>query len=522
MKFPPSTLVLLLWVLNVQAIRNSNRPRKENRALQAPEAKKSKANDVLLDCGYMRDGKGKRKGEHAGCEPMPSTVPMPSAAVAMPWTTAAPFPSPLDTVPNPPDLSFTPPSPRPSSQPQEPTASQPAEDETGETLVSIGPSSAAPMPWTLDTVPSPSDSPFTPPTPRPSSPSQEPTGSQPADDESAETQGSVGQEGGLVSSCKEEPPATTDRVTTTVKYEYVAFVTKGANIQDILAAVEKGTHIVYTSELLVCNFTRRMLKENYGYTTVYSAPLDEANPNKVCVNPPDTMTQDCYIVNGAATFEHLPGNPDSALVDNQVDAILTDSYDGGSLLYVHEDLVQLNFVSIVEVTTTGTDTTGGDDPAGSNNGGDDTSDGADRSVSHSAIGVSVAVAIAAAGLVLVGFLIFHRRRSRVVHNETLDDKGTLAEDGELSTDSLSYESPNAPVLNDELDDDASYIHLERKSHLSQYDLSMTHDSEWCLTLPAVFVETDVDLTRSYSEVGLERYTPVSLQRSYVVPNTVDL
>jgi hypothetical protein len=295
-----------------------------------------------------------------------------------------------------------------------------------------------------------------------------------------------------------------------VKYEYVVLVKKGANIQDILSAVEKGTHMAFTSELLVCDFTRRMLKENYGYTTAYSAPLDKANPNKACVNPPDPTIQDCCIVNGAATFEHLPGSPDSALLENQVGAILIDSYHGGGLDNVHDDLVRLNFVSFIEETTTGTDTTGENDPAGGDPVGVVVGTGADRSASPGTIGGSVAIAIAAVGLVLIGLLIFRRRGSQFMHMETLDDKDTLVEDGDFSTGS---------------DDETSYMHLERQFDLAQFEPNMTHDPKTCdsvergMTLQPVLVDTNLDMTVSYRP---ERLSHTTFQRYNNVPNTVEL
>jgi hypothetical protein len=305
-----------------------------------------------------------------------------------------------------------------------------------------------------------------------------------------------------------------------VKYEYVVFVKKDTNIQDILAAVEKGTHMAYTSELLVCNFTRRKLKQNYGYTTAYSAPLDEANPNKACVNPPDPMTQDCYMVNGAATFEYLLGNPDSTLLETQVGAILTDTYDAGALDYVHEDLVRLKFVSFIEETTTETDTTGDNGPAGGDPVGVGVGDGADRSASPSTIGSSVAIAIAAAGLVLVGFFVFRRRGLQIMHTETLDDKDTHFEDGELSTDSLSYESPKATTLNDELEHETSYMQLKLPFDLAKFDLKMTHNPQW--GVQPVFVDANLDLTRSHRGQGHARFSHTISQRAYMVPNTVEL
>jgi hypothetical protein len=237
------------------------------------------------------------------------------------------------------------------------------------------------------------------------------------------------------------------------------------------------------------------------------------------VNSQDPTTQDCHIVNGGATFEHLSGNPDSALVESQVGAILTDTYDGGGLAGVHEDLVRLNFVSIIEETTDATDTTGDNDPSGGETMGAVPGDGAGRSASASTIGGSVAVAIAAVGLLLVGFVLVRRRGSRGMHTEMLDDKDTLAEDGELSTCSLSYESPKALALNDELDDDEdSYTHLERS--IAYFDQDMTLDHEWNMTLPPVFVATNFDLTRSYKELGHKTFS--HSQRAYVIPDTVEL
>lgn len=358
-------------------------------------------------------------------------------------------------------------------------------------------------------------------TPTPSPPT-------PPGDTTLETQGSVEEDTGLVTSCKKVPSSDGPfPVTTTAKYEYVTMVTKGASIEDILVAVEEGTHKAFSSELLVCDFTRRRLQD-YGYTTVYSIPLDEVNPNKACENAPEN--QDCYIVNGGATFEHLSGTPESALVD-QVGAILADKYDGGVLNAVHPDLLGLDFVSITEETTTGTDTSGDNHPDGGDPAAVEVGDGAETSASPGTIGGAISITIAAIGLVVVGLLIFRRRQSnpRSIYMEDLDDKDdkdTLLDDGELSTGSSSYSAPKTTVLNDELDDETSYMHLERSYDLAQFDRNMTHDPESIdrgMELQPVFVDTDRDLTVSYRDaLGPELLSHTFSERAYAVPNTVEL
>lgn len=143
-------------------------------------------------------------------------------------------------------------------------------------------------------------------------------------------------------------------------------MTKDANITQVLAAVEEGTHQALTSELLVCRyFPRRRLQANYYYgcTQVSSIPLDETDPNKACVDVvPEN--QDCYIIHGGTTFvDHLRGTPDSARLLDQVRRIFFDNCNGGLLDDVHKDLLGLNFLSFVEEITSGTDTTGDNDPA---------------------------------------------------------------------------------------------------------------------------------------------------------------
>jgi hypothetical protein len=361
----------------------------------------------------------------------------------------------------------------------------------------------------------PSPTPQVIPTPSPQTKTQDPTNPQPVD-ANVETQGSVEEESGLVSRCKEGPPSDGPSiVTTTVKYDYVALTTKGAKVTQVLAAVEEGTHIAFSSELLVCDFTRRLLQENFRYTAVYSIPLDEWNPNKACVGAPEN--QDCYIVNGGATFEHLPGTPESALLD-QVGGILVDNYDGGRLDGVHEDLLGLDFVSFVEETTSGTG----------------------KSASSVSIGATVAITIAAVGVVIVGLLIVRQRRSspQSMYIEELGDKGvndTLLDGGNLSADSSSHGAPMAIILNDELDDESSYLHLERSYDLAKFDQSMAHDRETCdsvtcticreldIALQPVFVDTGVDLTVSDTgELRPEMLSHASSERTYTVPNTVEL
>jgi hypothetical protein len=368
--------------------------------------------------------------------------------------------------------------------------------------------------------------------PSPSSKTQDPVSPQPVDS-NVETQGSIEVESGLVSSCKEGPPRDAPSiVTTTVKYEYVALITKGAEVIQVLASVEEGTHNIFTNELLICDFGRRLLQENLRYTAVYSIPLDQRKPDKACVDAPEN--QDCYIVNGGATFEHLPGTSESALVD-QLGGILAENYDGGLLNDVHEDLLGLDFVSFVEETTSGNDTSGDDDPAG---GGVD--DGVKKSASSVSVGGTVAITIAAIGSVVVGLLMVRRRRSgsKSVYVEDVGDKGfndAVLDDANLLEDFSSHEAPMANILNDELDDESSYLHIERSHDLAQFEQNIAHDPDTCnsltcpicreldIALQPVFVDTGVDLTISYTEeLRPELLSHSSSERIYSVPNTVIL
>jgi hypothetical protein len=350
----------------------------------------------------------------------------------------------------------------------------------------------------------------------------------PQGDTNLETQGSVEEATGLVTSCKEVPSnGEPSADITTVKYEYVTIVTKGSNIGNILASVEEETHKAFTSELLVCDATRRRL-QNYGYTTVYSIPLDEVNTDKACENTPEN--QDCYIINGGAKFEHLPGVPDNAL-SYQIGGILADSYDGGALNAVNPNLLGLHFVSITEEITAGVDTLGDNNPAGDDPAAAEVGDGAETSASQGKIGGAVAITIAAVGLVVVGLLVFRRRQSnhRSINMDYLDDKDdkdTLLDDGELSTGSSSSAALKTTVLDDELDDETSYMHLERSYDLAQFDQNMTHvpkSSNRSMELQPVFVDTDRDLTVSNrEELGPELLSNTSSERAYFVPDTVEL
>jgi MYXO-CTERM domain-containing protein len=307
-------------------------------------------------------------------------------------------------------------------------------------------------------------------------------------------------------------------------------MTKGAKVIQVLASVEEGTHKTFTSELLICDFTRRSLEGNYSYTAVYSIPLDEWNPDKACVDAPEN--QDCYIVNGGATFKHLSGTSESALLD-QVGGILTDNYDGGLLDDVHEDLLGLDFVSFVEETISGNDTSGNDDPAGGDGG-----DGANKSASSVSIGGTAAITIAAIGLVVVGLLFFRRRRTQSMYVEEFGDKGlndTMLDDAYLPEDSSTHRAPMVTILNDELDGESTYLHLERSYDLAQFDQKMAHDPVTCnsvtcaicrkpdIALQPIFVDTGVDLALSDTgELRPEMLSLGSSERIYTVPDTVEL
>jgi type VI secretion system secreted protein VgrG len=157
---------------------------------------------------------------------------------------------------------------------------------------------------------------------------------------------------GFVSSCEEDPPKNRPAPKVlTANYTYVAVVTKGANITQVLRDVESETHEALASDLLNCMFTSddKMVPNDVEYTSISSLPEDSPN-NEVCKNV--KANQDCYVIAGGITVGYLPPEEESTILED-VGAVLEENYDGGTIADGNEDVISLDFLGFTDGSSGG-------------------------------------------------------------------------------------------------------------------------------------------------------------------------
>jgi type VI secretion system secreted protein VgrG len=152
---------------------------------------------------------------------------------------------------------------------------------------------------------------------------------------------------GFVSSCKEDLPKNKPvPKELTANFTYVAIVTKGANITEVIRDVESETHDALASDLLNCMFSsaNTMVPDEVEYTFISSLPEDAPN-NEACKNV--TANQDCYVIVGGITVGYLPPQDESAILED-VGAVLEENYDGGTIADGNDDVVELDFIGFTD------------------------------------------------------------------------------------------------------------------------------------------------------------------------------
>ena len=211
---------------------------------------------------------------------------------------------------------------------------------------------------------------------------------------------------GLVSSCRNSPPV--DRpapIVLIASYTYIVLVQAGASITDVLGDVEEATQYALADTLLRCTFSsrRKLQQSDIEYTFVSSLPQDEPSGD-ACDNVP--AGQDCYVIDGGITLGYLPPQEESAVLDD-IEAVLVENYDGGTIANEYPDIVALDFIGFNDGDTNGII------------GGDTTTD--NRS-NRTITGVAVVVSTAVVAIAVLALHLFRRRHQNMTdESHSIDD-----------------------------------------------------------------------------------------------------
>lgn len=351
------------------------------------------------------------------------------------------------------------------------------------------------------------------------------------------TEGSVQDENGKVSTCTVGPPADSPGdLSTTVSYTYEARVAADVDMEQVLADIEESTHALLTEKLLSCKFPNaRKLQSEIQYTSISTAPKDRAfTPgNDICQNVGDD--EDCYQVRGGITASHLPGEPESDIV-NQVNDLLMENHE--VLLDSNSNLLGLEYTSFSDETKetkdpsdAAVDTTDREnDPAVSNAFIDDPSQ---TGPPKGAVVGGVIVAVLALFIVGAAFLFVRWKRSREDATRTvqpiLHDKSILLYEGSTGSSSDGFK---AFIINDEADSESpNNVTADTAVEMSFYEQEYSHDPDNC-TADACEMCQEHFLTQTpkfvniYDDAVLDLSPPRvparSFIRPYVVQDTVSL
>lgn len=347
-----------------------------------------------------------------------------------------------------------------------------------------------------------------------------------------ETEGSVEEDTGKVSTCK-IAPINPPPISTTVSYTYEVKMTAGAVVQEILAAIEEEVHNVLTNQLLNCDFSggsTRKMQAGVEYTSVSSLPKDSpvTTGNVVCADD-----EDCYKISGGITSKHMPWDLESDIVD-QVRSILTES-EVAILSAASPDLRVMDFTSFstnTDETTSDVTDTADRDPAVGSAVFNDESSGPSKGAIAGGVTVAVVALCVAVAALLVSRRVRERRNTAVPAGKSAaQDRTILLDDGSTSSSSDGFK---AVIIhdNDSLSPHNTTTNTDIETSLNE--LENSHDPDSC-TSDFCKVCEELNLSKERPEfvsipnggMSNDSSTPPSIsesvsERTYAVSDTISL